>query len=56
VTELMEVERARYLDVLDRLGIDKVDVEQLLDASRRVDDLRFAGRLPPAEGTGVGVR
>jgi hypothetical protein len=56
VTELMEAERARYLEVLDGLGVDKVDVEELLDASRRVDDLRFAGKLPPAEGTGVGVR
>ena len=50
VIELMDVERARYLEVLDGLGIDKTDVERLLEASRRVDDLRFADKLPPVHG------
>jgi energy-coupling factor transporter ATP-binding protein EcfA2 len=40
VTELMDSERARYVDVLDQLTIDAADVERLREASRRVDDLR----------------
>jgi energy-coupling factor transporter ATP-binding protein EcfA2 len=42
VTELMNVERARFLEVLDDLGIAESDVDRLREASRRVDDLRFA--------------
>ena len=43
----MDEERARYLEVLDGLGIDEGDVDALRAVSRRVDDLRFA-RLGPA--------
>ena len=49
VTALMESERARYLDLLDTLAIDADDVERLREVSRRVDDLRFADRVPPAD-------
>ena len=42
VTELMDAERSRYLEVLDGLGIDENDVDRLREVSRRVDDLRFA--------------
>jgi hypothetical protein len=42
VTELMNVERARFLEVLDDLGIAESDVDRLRETSRRVDDLRFA--------------
>ena len=50
VTQLMEEERRRYLDVLDSLGIDDADVDQLRTVSRRVDDLRFAVRSTPGGG------
>ena len=44
-TELLAGERARYTDVLDNLHIDVTTPDQLRQASRRVDDLRFlAGR------------
>jgi hypothetical protein len=49
VTELMNEERARFLDVLDALEIDDAAVEALREASRRVDDLRAAERLLPPE-------
>jgi hypothetical protein len=42
VTELMNAERSRYLEVLDGLGIEEGDVDRLREVSRRVDDLRFA--------------
>lgn len=44
VTELMETERARYVEALDRLGLDPEADEKLREAVRRVDDLRFAAR------------
>ena len=46
VTELMDSERQRYLDVLEGLSIDAGDVERLKEASRRVDDVRFAEKTP----------
>jgi hypothetical protein len=45
----MDTERARFLEVLDGLEVDEAAVERLRDASRRVDDLRFADKVPPAE-------
>jgi hypothetical protein len=48
VSELMDTERARFLEVLDALEVDEAAVERLRDASRRVDDLRFADKVPPA--------
>ena len=42
VRELMNAERARYLELLDGLTIAAEAPEQLRAASRRVDDLRFA--------------
>jgi predicted GTPase len=42
VGELMEIERARYVVLLDGLEIVPGVPEQLRAASRRVDDLRFA--------------
>jgi GTPase SAR1 family protein len=41
VSALIDTERARYLDLLDSLGIEEEAPDQLRDASRRVDDLRF---------------
>jgi hypothetical protein len=53
VAELMDAERARFLDVLDGLGILEGDVDRLREMSRRVDDLRFADKGPAtAHGTG----
>jgi hypothetical protein len=40
VTVLMDEERARYLEVLDGLGIHEGDVDSLREVSRRVDDVR----------------
>ncbi len=44
VRVLLEAERARYTDLLDRLEIDTEAPERLRVAARRVDDLRFAQR------------
>jgi hypothetical protein len=53
VTELMESERARFVDVLDGLGIHEGDVDRLRELSRKVDDLRFADKgAPTMHGTG----
>ena len=49
VTALMDEERVRYLEVLDDLAIDVDAVERLREASRRVDDLRFADKLLPPD-------
>jgi energy-coupling factor transporter ATP-binding protein EcfA2 len=46
VTALMDSERQRYLDVLDALSIDADAVERLKEASRKVDDVRFAEKSP----------
>ena len=48
VGELMDTERARFLEVLDGLAVDESAVERLRDATRRVDDLRFADKAPAA--------
>jgi hypothetical protein len=42
VTLLFEEERARYLSLLDALGLQPEAPEQVREASRKVDDLRFA--------------
>ena len=55
VTELMEAERARFLELLDALEISAADVERLREASRQVDDLRFAGRTVPSGHGGAGL-
>ncbi len=52
VDELLAAERARYLDLLDGLGIAEDAADQLRDAARRVDDLRFAAQSAPVSGTG----
>ena len=49
MTALMDEERVRYLEVLDDLAIDVDAVERLREASRRVDDLRFADKLLPPD-------
>ncbi|WP_234411168.1 dynamin family protein [Nocardioides terrigena] len=42
VTDLLDSERRRYVDVLDALEISPEVPEKLRSSSRRVDDLRFA--------------
>jgi hypothetical protein len=44
VSELLGTERQRYLDLLDSLDISPEAPEKLREASRRVDDLRFAAK------------
>jgi energy-coupling factor transporter ATP-binding protein EcfA2 len=39
VTELMDAERARYVDLLDGLRVDEADVDRLREAAARVGDL-----------------
>ena len=39
VAELMDAERARYVELLDDLRVDEVDVDRLRDAAARVEDL-----------------
>jgi hypothetical protein len=41
VRELLDEERARYLGLLDALGLDPQAAEQLRAAARRVDDVRY---------------
>ncbi len=43
VETLMHAERERYLGILDSLGLDAQAEKELREASRRIDDLRFAG-------------
>jgi hypothetical protein len=50
VDALMDDERARYLEVVDALGIDPQAPEQLRETARRIDDLRFAATTSPEEG------
>jgi hypothetical protein len=45
VAQLMDAERARYLDVLDGLAVGTAQVERLRDASRQVDRLRSAEKV-----------
>lgn len=47
VDELMATERARYLGVVDALGIDDEAPERLRESARRIDDLRFAATPTP---------
>jgi hypothetical protein len=47
VSTLMDAERARYLGVLDELGVEQDAPENLREVSRRIDDLRFAAKLAP---------
>ena len=42
VQELLAVERQRYVELLDGLGIDPMSADRLRAVSRRIDDLRFA--------------
>jgi hypothetical protein len=42
VQELLDGERRRYLDVLDRLGVGDADADRIRAVAREVDDLRFA--------------
>ena len=51
VEELLDVERLRYLDVLDALDVRQSSAENLRQVSRRIDDLRFAAQNEPAEPT-----
>ncbi len=53
VEELLAAERARYLDLLGSLAIANDAADQLRDAARRVDDLRFAAQAAPVSGTGT---
>jgi hypothetical protein len=47
VRALLDEERARYLDLLDSLGIEADAADRVRDAARKVDDLRFAGADRP---------
>jgi energy-coupling factor transporter ATP-binding protein EcfA2 len=47
-TELLDAERTRFTGLLDSLGVDPGTPDRLREASRRIDDLRFAtGRDQP---------
>jgi predicted GTPase len=46
VRELFDAERARYIDLLDALALDPEAPEALRKASRRVEDVRYAGQIP----------
>jgi hypothetical protein len=50
VQDLFRIERARYLDLLDSLGVDHDAADLLRASARRVDDLRYAGALEDAAG------
>ena len=43
VAVLLDAERRRYLDLLDRAGASGTTSEELRTLSRRIDDLRYAG-------------
>ncbi|MGH3369779.1 MAG: hypothetical protein ACRDPR_07240, partial [Nocardioidaceae bacterium] len=47
VTKLFDLERRRYLDLLDGLGVVPDASENLRAVARRIDDLRFAAQLTP---------
>jgi hypothetical protein len=44
VRELLDAERARYVDLLESLSISGDAPERLREAARKIDDLRFAAR------------
>ncbi len=50
VLELMDTERHRYLEILERQGVEAGDVERLRAAARRVEDLRLASGTSPTTG------
>ncbi len=47
VRALIDSESSRYLELVDSLGISETTPDQLRDASRRVDDLRFGTQPTP---------
>jgi hypothetical protein len=47
VTELLDAERGRYLEVLDDLDVDPQGAESIRGVARRIDDLRFAAQIAP---------
>jgi hypothetical protein len=59
VEELLQTERARFVEVLDGLEIDPTNSDRLRNFSRKIDDLRFAADMaeqhedvePAATGT-----
>ncbi len=53
VDQLMQTERARYLDTVAQLGIKDDAPERLKEVARRIDDLRFAASTTPASTTPV---
>ena len=55
VAELLDVERRRYTELLDSLHIDNDAPDRLRNASRRVDDLRFAASRQDGESAVDGV-
>ncbi|MFN8194547.1 MAG: ABC transporter [Nocardioidaceae bacterium] len=50
VAELLAPERARYVHLIDSLGIAPDASEQLREAARRVDDVRFAAQAADEAG------
>ena len=44
VAELLESERRRFVDLLDGVALPADAADDLRNAARRVDDLRFAGK------------
>jgi energy-coupling factor transporter ATP-binding protein EcfA2 len=52
VEELLDGERARFLTVLDGLGVEEGAADHLRNAARAVDDLRFAEAGSAAGGDG----
>jgi len=49
VEKLLNTERARYLALLDDLGIEPENPDRLRNVSRKIDDLRIAATLAPTE-------
>jgi Dynamin family len=47
VTELLDSERRRFLDVLEGLGVASAAAENVRGVTRRIDDLRFATQMAP---------
>ncbi|WP_230084597.1 dynamin family protein [Nocardioides marmotae] len=52
ITAILDGERARYTAVLDGLGLAADAPEQLRQASRRVDDVRFAASRTASDAVG----
>ena len=49
VRDLLDEERARYLDLLASLGIEPEAADRLRNAARQVDDVRYAGPGRPSQ-------